>query len=307
VADIVFGANTCFAVKRWPRVEDWAPLAAGLGLDTVQFSFDLLDPGVVGDARAYERVRTVCEAHGVRISSAFTGFVAYAQNLLGHPDAAMRAHAERWFGNAVRAAAALGARAVGGHVAAMTSAEVVDPAAREASIQRSIDAVLRIAETARAEGLQSFLWEAMPVAREYPSSIAEALDLARRTAGAAVPVRLCIDLGHACRAGAGGDDRDPYAWLVQAGAAAACIHLQQTDGRYDRHWAFTREHDAEGIVDPARVVALARGLPQDAVELMLEVLHPFEAPDGQVLDDMRESVRRWQAALAPAPQAVAVP
>ena len=38
------GINTCFAVKRWPRPEEWARIAADeLGLDLVQHSLDLVD------------------------------------------------------------------------------------------------------------------------------------------------------------------------------------------------------------------------------------------------------------------------
>jgi hypothetical protein len=40
------GINNCFAVKRWPRPEDWAPVIRDrLDLRLVQHSFDL-------DARA---------------------------------------------------------------------------------------------------------------------------------------------------------------------------------------------------------------------------------------------------------------
>src|SRR5580700_3621653 len=38
------GINNCFAVKRWPRPDDWAAIVAeDLGLDTVELSLDLLD------------------------------------------------------------------------------------------------------------------------------------------------------------------------------------------------------------------------------------------------------------------------
>ena len=38
------GINTCFAVKRWPRPRDWAPIVRWqLGLSLVQHSLDLVD------------------------------------------------------------------------------------------------------------------------------------------------------------------------------------------------------------------------------------------------------------------------
>ena len=37
------GINNCFAVKRWPRPDDWAAIVKNdLGLDTVELSLDLL-------------------------------------------------------------------------------------------------------------------------------------------------------------------------------------------------------------------------------------------------------------------------
>ena len=40
-----FGVNLSFCVKRWVTLELWAPLVReDLGLDLVQFSFDLVDP-----------------------------------------------------------------------------------------------------------------------------------------------------------------------------------------------------------------------------------------------------------------------
>jgi len=39
------GINLSFAVKRWPEPEAWAGIVRErLGLDQVQFTFDLLDP-----------------------------------------------------------------------------------------------------------------------------------------------------------------------------------------------------------------------------------------------------------------------
>ena len=40
-----FGINLGFAIKRWPQPQQWARVVRDeLDLDTVQFSFDLLDP-----------------------------------------------------------------------------------------------------------------------------------------------------------------------------------------------------------------------------------------------------------------------
>jgi hypothetical protein len=114
---------------------------------------------------------------------------------------------------------------------------------------------------------------------------------------AAVPVSLCLDVGHACRDGADATERDPYAWLERLGCYAYSIHLQQTDGVLDRHWPFTDEYNERGIVDPDRVLAIVAQLPQPVLELALEPIPAPETPDAQVADDLRASADFWRPAL----------
>ncbi|HST41545.1 MAG TPA: TIM barrel protein [Conexibacter sp.] len=310
-----FAANIGLAAKRWPETAAWAQVLADAGIDCAQFTFDLLDPGLVDDLDAFRRVRAEAEQNGVAISSAFTGAGTYAQNMLGHPDPVLRAASERWYERAIKAAAALGAPAVGGHVGALSVREAADPALRAAAIERTVAAVLRIADHAAAAGVDCLLWEIMPVAREYPATMDEVQELMERLEPrAAVPVRLCLDVGHACRDGADATERDPYAWLERLGPWARSIHLQQSDGVADRHWPFTPAHNAEGIIDPERVMALVARLPQARVELALEPIPAPETPDAQVADELRVSAEHWRPALdraraaasaaAPAPTAI---
>jgi sugar phosphate isomerase/epimerase len=291
-------ANIGLAAKRWPETAAWAQVLADAGIAHAQFTFDLLDPGVVDDLDAYRRVREEAEAHGVAISSAFTGAGTYAQNMLGHPDPALRAASERWYERAVAAAAALGAPAVGGHMGALSVRQQADPAQREAAIERTVAAVLRIAEHAAGAGVACLLWEIMPVAREYPATMDEVRELMERLDPlAAVPVRLCLDVGHACRDGADATERDPYAWLERLGPWARSVHLQQTDGVLDRHWPFTEQYNRQGIIDPDRVLAIVARLPQPALELALEPIPAPELPDAQVARDLQASADHWRPAL----------
>jgi sugar phosphate isomerase/epimerase len=199
---VSFGINTCFAVKRWPEAEEWTAIVADLGLEKVQFSFDLLDPQVEGSLARFNGIRAISDRREISVCSASTGFIAYAQNLLGHPDEGVRVRAERWYEAAISGGARLGARALGGHFAAMSASEFADSGRRERSIRRTKEAVLRLSEHAAREGLECLLWEVMPVAREYPARIDEAEELMSDWVDrASVPVRLCLDLGHACLAG----------------------------------------------------------------------------------------------------------
>ncbi len=63
-------------------------------------------------------------------------------------------------------------------------------------------------------------------------------------------VALCLDIGHQCVVGTGGDDRDPYAWLRRLGAHAPVVHLQQSDADADHHWPFTAERQRAGAGSP---------------------------------------------------------
>ncbi len=294
---LTFGLNTCYAVKRWPEPEAWSAVARDLGVQHVQYSFDLLDPVLNGDAAAYAETRRACEANGVTIESAFTGLIGYSQNSLSHPSTAVRDRARVWFEAAIDAAAILGARGLGGHIGAVSVWQHADPAARTAAIDRTIDAVRGLADHAASKGLEFLLWEIMPVAREYPSRLDETQELVERLAGTAVPVELCLDLGHMCAHGAEGADRDPFAWLERLGAHTRCVHLQQTDGVMDRHWPFTAEFNAQGIVHADQVVDIVGAFDRDEVEMMCEPMFAFEAADDDVVQALADTVAFWRPAL----------
>jgi D-erythrulose 1-phosphate 3-epimerase len=322
------GINTCFAVKRWPRPDEWAAVVREeLGLDLVQHSLDLVDPaapagggggpaarvgggggpaprvggglaaGAGGGPAAWgaaatdphglgaqaDAVRDACAANRLALGSVFTGLAAYSTSMLLHPDAAARDRAREWLEAVIGFAARAGARTVGGHVGCLPVG-----AARGTGLAALRPELARLAAGARAAGLEALLFENMACARE-PSTMADA----RLLLGDGV--RLCLDVGHMCVPGTTGDDRDPYAWLRELGGEAAMVHLQQSDAEADHHWPFTAAYP--GRIDPPRVLeALAEGGAGD-VDLVLEVIHPFEADERQVLSDLRESVEVWQTAL----------
>ena len=79
------------------------------------------------------------------------------------------------------------------------------------------------------------------------------------------------------------------------------IHLQQSDRTGDHHWPFTPEYNKLGLVRANDVIDALRSWPQEAdVYLFLEAIHPFEADDDLVLDDLRQSIAYWREALAQA-------
>jgi sugar phosphate isomerase/epimerase len=294
------GINTCFAVKRWPRPDDWAPVVREtLGLQIVQHSFDLADltaaPGRV--AAQADALRRAVETHDLVLHSTFTGLAAYSANLLLAPEAAERDAAEDWLKSAIGFTAEVGGRATGGHVGCFSVPDWLDPA-RRAELWSGLQAALsRLATDAHTAGLEYLVVENLAVARE-PSTMATIRDLLDDGADERVPVRLCLDLGHMCVPGTTGPDRDPYAWLRELGRRAPMIQLQQSDAEGDHHWPFTADKNAVGRIAADLVIeALGEGGVEESV-LLLEVIPPFEQDESEVLGDLQASVEYWREALA---------
>jgi hypothetical protein len=300
MAEVRLGINNGFAMKRWPEPAAWAEIISRqLGLRYVQLSFDVLDPGWPDACvtRMCEQVREAAKDHGLVIQSTFTGLVGYAQNLLAHPDRDVRAHAERWFESGLGITVRLGAEATGGHMGALSVRDHADPCRRAETRRALVAGVRALARKAATLGLRYLLWEPMPVPREIPHTPEEAVALlAEVNDGGGVPIRLCLDVGHCC-AWDVEPKGDPYAWLEQLLPWTAVVHLQQTDGRADHHWPFTAEFARTGIIDPRRVVEIARQSSLETIYLLLEVCHAHETPDDRVIDDLKASVDAWATAV----------
>ncbi|MDP9224906.1 MAG: sugar phosphate isomerase/epimerase [Actinomycetota bacterium] len=292
------GINTAFAVKRWPEPERWSALIGDLGVDVVQHTFDLVDLDGPPDhvlAQA-DAVREACRDRGLRLHSTFTGLAAYSSNLLLHPDRRGRDRAEDWYRRAIDFTARAGAGYTGGHIGAFTVSDWRDRKRHALLTEQLEQALGRLAAVARTRGLEGLLVENMAAARE-PSTMSWMRRLLAEGNSARVPVALCLDVGHHCVPGTEGDERDPYAWLEQLGAAAPVVHLQQTDATADHHWPFTAEMNAIGRIGADEVLAALGRSGAEEVALVLEVVPPFEAADDGVLEDIATSIRYWKEAL----------
>jgi sugar phosphate isomerase/epimerase len=291
---LTLGINTCFAVKRWPRVVDWAPVVRDrLDLRVVQHSFDLADP-LVDDSG---RLRADIRDHHLELHSTFTGLAAYSSNMLLDPDPDRRRAAAAWYSRSIAFTAEAGGIATGGHIGAFSVPDWADPVRRAERWTALATALGAAAEEAHRAGLGYLVVENLAAERE-PSTMAMLRDLLTEGDASHVPVRLCLDVGHMCVPGTSGDDRDPYAWLRTMGPLAPIIQLQQSDAEGDHHWPFTARFNRVGRIDADRVIdALGEG-GVDTTVLILEVIPPFEQEDGSVVDDLAESVDYWRAAIA---------
>lgn len=298
VANLRLGINTCFAVKRWPEGGEWAEIVGSkLDLDLAQFSFDLVDPRVRPAVRKRKSVeaREAASRYGVEIHSTFTGLGAYSFNLLMHPDPGMRGDALDWYEQAVWMTQEMGVDGTGGHVASMSYADYQNKARRKYLLDSLIESLQHLSRVASDAGQSFLLWEPMPVPREPPCNIADAKSLYRRVnKGAKVPINFCMDTGHQCTYCECGRDSDTYAWIREIGPMSPVMHLQQTDGTLDNHWPFTPEYNQRGIIKAEKLIKAIDESGASEVALALEVIHPFEANEEKVLDDLQASVAYWK-------------
>jgi hypothetical protein len=296
MAEVFLGVNNGFALKNWPEPMAWARvIAEDLKLKEVQFSFDLLDPTLPEPGRSAlcQEIVKAADKYGLSLRTTFTGLIIYAQNHLAHPNFWFRNQAWHWFESALEVTSMLGAEATGGHIGAMSAADFADPARLEFLRRTLIEAVRELTYLAARLGQEYFLWELMPTPREFPHTPEEALELMKEVnAEAAVPVRLCFDLGHACAYDLK-KPGNPHAWLEKLLPYTPVVHLQQTDGKADHHWPFTPEYARKGIIKPRKVVEIVKASPLKRVDLLLELGHPLDAPDPVILQDHQRSVEAW--------------
>jgi sugar phosphate isomerase/epimerase len=290
------GINTCFAVKRWPRPEDWAPIARRLGLRLVEHSFDLVDLAPETAAVQADALRSAASAAGLTVNSTFTGLAAYSSNLLLSPDDATTAGAMAWYRKAIAFTELAGAKATGGHVGAFSVPDWRAEGSRQAGWERLRASLAELAGEARAHGLTALLVENLAAARE-PSTMAMIRDLLTAGDAGHVPIRLALDVGHMCVPGTSGADRDPYAWLRDLGPSAFEIQLQQSDAEGDHHWPFTPEANRRGRIEANRLIDALGEAGIDRLALVLEIIPPFEQADDAVRDDLQASVDYWLEAL----------
>ena len=283
-----FGINLGFAIKRWPQPQQWARVVREeLDLDTVQFSFDLLDPWWPEHESLAAQAREAADAYGIRIHSAQVGLAMYTYNGLLHPDPDARAAAVEWWRRAFRIAAELGASAMGGPVGALSIPELDEPAVREGRYGELVGTLRILAEDARAAGLDALLVEPTPLPREIPSSIAESVRLAHDLEGAAVPLQYVLDVGHALFRPLYGSETRLRDWLEPLAASIGVLHVQNTDFEGDSHWGWP---DERGRFDVAGFGADVRAAGLSHLPVFLELFDAFEADDADVLARTRSSV-----------------
>lgn len=298
---ITLGINTGFAINRFPEPADWIGVVSDeLGLDTVQFTADLLNPFLPESlvAREAETIRSLCARKGVRIETTFTSAFTRVNHVL-HPNEAIRRVWIDWFKRFARLSRTLGAEGMGSHFGILGVRDNADPARRAERIEQGIAAWREIAQYAGEAGLRYVMFEPMSIPRELGETIAETRALlARCEEGFAIPMRLCLDVDHGDVASANPDDTDPHAWLRAFAKDCPCIHIKQSLRDKGGHYPFVAEYNARGKIVPGEILATLHEAGAESCTLLLEISHRERMPmDTRVVADLKESVDYWRPAI----------
>ena len=288
------GLNLSFAIKRWIEPERLAALVAD-DLDTryVQFTWDLVDPSwpeATRDALARAYAKAFKNA-GVTIESSFGGLASYTYNHLLAPTPELRDLGKQHLQNAIDMTAAMDVPCAGMPFGSFSADDAVNPARREEIYKMALEAYVDLTRHAKKQGLSMLMVEPVPLATEFPSSAMDALRLMKDLDGQTdIPVRLCVDWGHALFKPLFGDKADMDYWMEVCGSYIGAFHLQQTDGLYDRHWNFT--HD--GIITPQLLSDFWDRHELKDQTCFLEIIYAFEETDEFVLSDMKEAMAMFK-------------
>lgn len=303
------GVNLCFAVNRLAEPEAWAEFVRdGLGLDTVQFTFDLLDPWwpEIHRRALARRIRAAADAFGLAIGSVGIGCARSAPVGLMDPDPAARSIARRWWRRACDVAGELGATGVGGPLGTLSASEAADPAARADRYRDLLDSIEAITGYAAAVGLGEFLIAPARSAREFPSSIAQCQQLRDGLRGrCAVPAGFTLDIGSALFEPWFGPQDFAESWISALGASLRMLRVNNAERRGDPRWGWPHEPAGMGL---APLTASINAIGLDEIPVILEVCPRFDDGDEEVRRALAASVAYCRRYLGiPAEEAVGGP
>ena len=273
-------------------------VAGEIGIGHVQLTHEFINPAwpAATVRRLTREMAAHCASAGVKITSLMTG--PYGRlNHFGHPDAEVREYYLNWFKGLVDIAAGLGCPAVGTQYAILTYRDYDDAARRKSIIDEALACWRRLAEHARARGLEYLFWEPMSVGRELGHTIeaTRALQDWLDAANLAVPLKAMIDIDHGDVSSPDPRDTDPYAWAAAFAAHSPIIHIKQSSANKGGHWPFTAEHNRHGRIVPEKLIAAIRAAGGGDNELCMEfAFREREPADRNVIAMIRESVEFWK-------------
>ena len=291
--------NTNPLINRFAEVDDLVDtIAEKIRIGYVQLTPEFVNPSwpsavIAKRIREFNRALT---RNNVQVTSLMTS--TYGRlNHMGHPDADVRRYYLDWFRTLADIAGELGAESIGSQFAVFTQKDWNDPVRREALIEIVIDCWREVAEHAKQAGLSYIYWEPMSVPREFGHTIAECRSFDARLAasGLALPFRMIVDIDHGDVTSSNPDDTDPYAWAAAFPVESPIIHVKQSSMNKGGHWPFTAQHNADGRIQPEKLIKTVMDAGGTDNEICMELsFREREPTDGNVVEMIRESVAYWE-------------
>ncbi|MFC1566342.1 sugar phosphate isomerase/epimerase family protein [bacterium] len=296
--NVKLGINTGFALNRFPMPEEWIPLVADkFGLEIVQFTADLLNPGLPDDIIKDNilRLKKLSKDYKIQFKHSFTSAFTRV-NHLAHPDPLLRKYWKNWFKKFVDISSELGAESMGSHAGIFSVQNNNNQSIKEQRFMQVVDAWHDIAKYAKEKGIKYLTWEPMSIPREMGETIEETKRIQKAfNENTVLPIKLCLDVDHGDVSSENPDDTDPYKWLEVFGKQTALLHIKQTFENKGGHWPFTREYNEQGKITPKKLLdALNQSNVKDItllLELSFREREPFES---RVIDDIKESIEYWR-------------
>jgi len=286
--------NLGFAINKYVEPEVWSRLVAEeMGVRNVQLVADLLNVFLPDDyvLRQVERINASTQRYGLNVTSTFTSAFTRVNHFM-HPDAEARRIWLEWFKKFAKASAALGARSTGSHFGILTFTDFDDVKRREFVIEEALKLWKELSWYCRDLGMDYLTFEPMSIPREMANTVEDTKELLERlNDGAGLPFKVCLDVGHAPHP----DDRDPYRWVRELGRVSPIIHIQQTELNHSRHWPFTEEYNALGIIHGEKLLEAIEQSGAEEAELVFELSHREAwSTEFRIVQDHKESVDYWR-------------
>ena len=284
------GINLGFAINKYIEPEVWTRVVSkDFGLRYVQFVADLLNPfwpaEYIDDQ--ITRINNAAKENDIVVESIFSSAFTRVNHVM-HPDAEARKFWLDWLKRFLDIGRRLGAKNAGSHFGIMTFDTYDNPDKREYIMEQGVKGWQELSFYAKEIGYDCLIFEPMSIPREMANTVEETKDiLARVNAHCGVPLKVCLDVGHAPHP----SQRDPYPWIEQLASVSPVIHLQQTVLHKSNHSPFTEEANRTGIVVREKVMdAVKKSGCTDAL-FAFEISHREHwDTDFRIIQDTKASV-----------------
>ena len=299
--------NNGFATDDYPEPEIWAWVLKQAGLVEFEYFADHLEPVlfrrvIQKKSEFFQATVRAIDKNGLKVWSGATARISYLLNMLNHPSPDMRREALEWCKAFVDLTLALGGKYISDHYDLIGKRDLSERF--DVAMQRIVDGLVALSKYAAKKGLEAIFLEQMHRPQLQPNTIVRGhLLLDAINARSAIPVYMHLDQGHAAPVfddpTHGQRDKDPYAWMSEPWGEnrIVLVHTQQCDAAASRHWPFTAQYNAKGIIDARRSLeALAASGVEEAV-LAMEILFPRGTTIETIEPAIVESANYWRGAL----------